>query len=292
MNGARRRRLRRGVVILPSAFTLGSLFLGIWSIVSASRGNFEAAGWLIVFASICDMIDGRVARFTATGTAFGEELDSLVDAVSFGVAPAMIMYFLYFAHQGPWSWVLSFIYIAGTICRLARFNIEQAGTAKTHFHGLPSPTAGITLASYYAFTQTEFFQRYFARVSVPRLAEWMMIALAVLMVSSVIYPVVPRFSLRTWGGRGLMALAVVLLLLGLMWPEYVFFPCAVGYIVWGVLRTVAEGLQDRLPERDPLTDEEEGEEDEDELRPVAYEDMRPKRHPAAGYANEPEEEIP
>jgi CDP-diacylglycerol--serine O-phosphatidyltransferase len=289
VDGARRRRLRRGVVILPSAFTLGSLFLGIWAIVSASRGNFEQAGWMIVFASICDMIDGRVARFTATGTAFGEELDSLVDAVSFGVAPAMIMYFLYFSHEGPWSWVLSFIYIAGTICRLARFNIEQAGTAKTHFHGLPSPTAGITLASYYAFTQTVFFQQCFARVSVPRLAAWMMITLAVLMVSSVIYPVVPRLSLRTWSGRGLMALTVVLLLAALVWPEYTFFPGAVGYIVWGVLRTVAEGLQDRLPERDPLTDEEEGD-DEDEARPVAYEDMHPKRRPAAGFDSE--EEVP
>ncbi|HET6764995.1 MAG TPA: CDP-diacylglycerol--serine O-phosphatidyltransferase [Longimicrobiaceae bacterium] len=288
MNGTRRRRLRRGVVILPSAFTLGSLFLGIWSIVAASRGNFETAGWFIVLASICDMIDGRVARFTATGTAFGEELDSLVDAVSFGVAPAMIMYFLYFSHEGPWSWVLSFIYIAGAICRLARFNIEQAGTAKTHFHGLPSPTAGITLASYYSFTQTTFFQTYFSRISVPRLAEWMMIVLAVLMVSSVIYPVVPRFSLRTWGGRGLMLLAAGVLLLALVWPEYVFFPAAVGYIAFGVLSTVMEGLQDRLPDRDPLSEEDEDE--PDELRPHGYEDMRPKRHPAAGFANDHEGE--
>ena len=124
------------------------------------------------------------------------------------------------------------------ICRLARFNIEQAGTAKTHFHGLPSPTAGITLATYYSFTQTPFFQTYFARGSVPRLAEWMMIVLAVLMVSSVIYPVVPRVGLRTWGGRVAMALTIVLLLVALMWPEYTFFPAAVAYIAWGVLRTV------------------------------------------------------
>jgi CDP-diacylglycerol--serine O-phosphatidyltransferase len=287
MNGTGRRRLRRGVVILPSAFTIGNLFLGIWAIISASRGNFEFAGWLIVLAAIADMIDGRVARFTATGTAFGEELDSLVDAISFGVAPAMIMYFLYFVHEGPWSWVLSFIYIVGAICRLARFNIEQAGTAKTHFHGLPSPTAGITLATYYAFTQTVFFQTWFSRVSVPRLAEWMMILLAVLMVSSVIYPVVPRVGLRTWSGRIAMALTVVVLLLALMWPEYVFFPFAVGYIVWGVLRTVMEGLGDRLPEHDPLTDDDEDE--ADEVRPLAYEDMRPKRHGGADYTNPPEE---
>ncbi|HYW06082.1 MAG TPA: CDP-alcohol phosphatidyltransferase family protein, partial [Longimicrobium sp.] len=79
----RRRRLRRGIVILPSAFTLGNLFLGIWAIIDASRGDYLTAGWLIVLAAVMDMFDGRVARFTATGSPFGEELDSLVDAVSF-----------------------------------------------------------------------------------------------------------------------------------------------------------------------------------------------------------------
>ena len=114
-----------------------------------------------------------------------------------------------------------------------------------------------------------------------------MIVLAVLMVSSVIYPVVPRVGLRTWGGRVAMALTIVLLLVALMWPEYTFFPAAVAYIAWGVLRTVMEGLADRLPERDPLTDEDEQE--PDEMRPLAYEDMRPKRHGGAEYTNPPEE---
>ncbi|HET6230206.1 MAG TPA: CDP-diacylglycerol--serine O-phosphatidyltransferase [Longimicrobiaceae bacterium] len=268
-----RRRLRRGVVILPSAFTIGNLFLGIWAIVSASRGNFEFAGWLIVLAAVADMLDGRVARFTATGTAFGEELDSLVDAISFGVAPALIMYFLFFVHEGPWSWILSFIYIVGAICRLARFNIEQAGTAKTAFHGLPSPTAGVTLATYYAFTQTDVFARYFSRVNAPQFASWLMIALAGLMVSNVLYPVVPKFGLRTWGGRIAMLVAVLMLVAAFMVPELFFFPLAIAYIAWGLLRTVVEGFQERLPDRDPLVDED----DDDEAREVAYEDIHPTR---------------
>jgi CDP-diacylglycerol--serine O-phosphatidyltransferase len=279
MNGTRRRRLRRGVVILPSAFTLGSLFLGIWSIVAASRGNFETAGWFIILASICDMIDGRVARFTATGTAFGEELDSLVDAVSFGVAPALIMYFLYFAHEGPWSWVLSFIYIAGTICRLARFNIEQAGTAKTAFHGLPSPTAGASVATYYAFTRTPLWDRWFSHVDAGRASGWLMMFVAVLMVSNVLYPVVPRFSLRTWSGRFAMAVAVLAIVAAFTYPEYFFFPMSIVYIGYGLLRTVMQGFEEKLPDDDPI--ETLDDPDPDEVRPVEYEG-RPGRRPAAG----------
>ena len=86
--------LQRGIIVLPSALTLGNLFLGLWAIVSAARGEFQTAAWLIVLAGIVDMMDGRVARATKTGSQFGEELDSLVDAISFGVAPGLIVYFL------------------------------------------------------------------------------------------------------------------------------------------------------------------------------------------------------
>src|SRR5690606_10131672 len=82
-------RLQSAVIIVPSALTIGNLFFGIWAIVSAANGDFMRAAWLIVFAGIADMLDGRVARVTRTGSKFGEELDSLVDAISFGVAPAL-----------------------------------------------------------------------------------------------------------------------------------------------------------------------------------------------------------
>lgn len=288
LTSPRRRRLRRGVVILPSAFTLGNLFLGIWAIVSASRGNFMMAGWLIVLAAVADMLDGRVARFTATGTAFGEELDSLVDAISFGVAPALIMYFLFLQDGGSWSWVLAFIYIVGAIFRLARFNIEQAGTAKTAFHGLPSPTAGVTVATYYSFTQTAFWRDYLGHLSIPQIGTWMMLAVAALMVSNVLYPVVPRFDLRTWAGRFTLAFAAFALFVGITAPSYFFFPFAVLYIVWGLLRTVVEGLNDRLPDRDPLVDEEE---DEDH-REVEYEDIHPHARTRADGRAHTEEERP
>lgn len=270
MTPPRKRRLQRGIVILPSAFTVGNLFLGIWAIVSASHGAFEFAGWLIVWAAFADMLDGRIARFTATGSAFGEELDSLVDAVSFGVAPALIVYFL-LLRDGNWSWLLSFIYILAAIVRLARFNIEQAGTAKVAFHGLPSPIAGVTLATYFAFTQTGFYTRYLADFPIERSVPWMMIAIAILMVSNVLYPVVPKFSVRTASGWLAIALAVGSIIAAFTVPALYFFPVAIVYISWGLIRTVALGFLDRLPERDPLLDEEE----ETDEREVDYEEMRP-----------------
>src|SRR5687767_10366988 len=155
-----RPRLQRGVIILPSALTLGNLFFGIWAIVSAARGDFTRAAWLIVIAAIADTVDGRVARATKTGSRFGEELDSLVDSISFGVAPSLVIYFL-FPDDGRWGWIGSFFYISCAVVRLARFNVEQAGHAKVAFHGLPLPTAGMALATCYPSSRTELLDQYF-----------------------------------------------------------------------------------------------------------------------------------
>ena len=268
MNGARR---RRAVVILPSGLTLGNLFLGIWAIVSASRGQFTLAAWLIVIAGVADMLDGRIARFTSTGSDFGAELDSLVDAVSFGVAPALIMYFLYL-QNGLWSWTVAFLYVAAAIVRLARFNVEQAGRAKTAFHGLPSPAAGGTLATLYPFSQTELFQRYLAHLPWNQIAAGLMLVLAGLMVSHVLYPVVPRFSIRNAKGILTIAAAVGSLIAAFTMPSLFFFPAAITYLSWGLGRTVVLGFLDRLPERDPLIDEDE--EDNESDREMDYVDIR------------------
>ena len=98
-------------------------------------------GWFIVFSGILDVLDGRVARLSNTGTKFGAELDSLVDVISFGVAPALLIYFLDFASAGRFAWVLSYIYVTGVALRLARFNVLSAGKPSTGwFTGLPSPS--------------------------------------------------------------------------------------------------------------------------------------------------------
>jgi CDP-diacylglycerol---serine O-phosphatidyltransferase len=267
------RRLQRGVIILPSAFTLGNLFLGIWAIVSASRGMFDTAAWLIVLAAVADMLDGRIARFTRTGSEFGAELDSLVDAVSFGVAPAMIMYFL-FLQEGVWSWTFVFLYVAAAIIRLARFNVEQSGHAKSSFHGLPSPAAGVTLATYYPFSQTAFYQRFMAEWPWHQVSAWLMILVAGLMISQVLYPVVPKFSLRTRKGIITIVTAVAFIVGAFTVPALIFFPASIAYIAYGLIRTAFLGFQDRLPDRDPLLDLEENGEPE-EQRELDYTELKP-----------------
>src|SRR5438105_15677656 len=148
----RRPTIRRAVVQLPNGFTLFNLFCGIFAIVLASRLNFGKAALFVFLGGVADALDGRVARATGTGSRFGEELDSLVDAVSFGLAPALIMYFAILSRSN-WEWLFVAFYTSCAVMRLARFNVEQAGRKKTHFHGLPSPAAGLTLASYYWFSQ-------------------------------------------------------------------------------------------------------------------------------------------
>jgi CDP-diacylglycerol--serine O-phosphatidyltransferase len=274
-----RAKLQRGVIILPSAFTLGNLFFGIYAIVAATRGDFMWAAWFIVWAGILDLLDGRVARFTRTGSAFGAELDSLVDAVSFGVAPGLIMYQLYFSDTA-WSWTLTFVYVTAAVVRLARFNVEQAGHAKTYFHGLPSPTAGVVLATFYPFSQTFFFQQYLVRLPWHQIMAMTMVLLGVLMVSHVPYPVMPRIGLRTRKGLLTTAFLASCIVAVVTVPRYFFFPFVVTYTVAGLIRSVVMGLVERLPERDPLLDEEsEGEADEAdaEIRSLDYTEVAPSR---------------
>lgn len=270
-----RRGLQRGVIIVPNAFTLGNLFFGIWAIVSASRGAFEVAAWLIVFAGIADTMDGRVARVTKTGSKFGEELDSLVDAISFGVAPALIVYHLFLAGE-RWSWIAAFFYIMGAVVRLARFNVEQAGHAKVAFHGLPSPSAGMTLATFYPFSQTALFHQYLAGLPWPMIIIALLFALSVLMMSHVLYPVVPKFGVRTVRGFVTLALMLTAIALAIIIPSLFFFPFFIGYILWGLGKSMVLGFLDRLPEQDMLLDEEEGDEGGAELRDLDYAELGPR----------------
>lgn len=269
-----RRNLRRGVVVLPSAFTLGNLFLGIWAIVAASRGDYMFAAWLIVTAAAVDMLDGRIARFTSTSSEFGEQLDSLVDVISFGVAPAIIFYFIFLRDGGTWGWTLSFIYVAAVAVRLARFNVEQAGSAKANFHGLPSPTAGVTVATFYPFSQTDFFRENLSHLPWNALSVGLVLALSALMMSHVLYPVVPRFDLRTRRGQATMLMAITSLVAAFTIPSLFFFPGAILYITFGLLRTVVQGFDARLPSRDPLIDIDETEEGS---REIDYDQIEPRR---------------
>src|SRR5437016_4888626 len=248
----------RSVIILPNGFTLASLFFGVFAIVAATRSEFDTAGLYVVFGGVCDALDGRVARATGTGSRFGSELDSLVDAITFGLAPAMIMYFAVLNRNG-WDWIFSFIFTACAVIRLARFNVEQAGRAKKYFHGLPSPAAGMTLATYYWFSQTSLYnQTVLGDLNWTTGLRGIMLVLAFLMISNVSYPAVPSVGFRKIS-EILGTLAVIATFIGVLFLRKEFyFPALICYVLYGLAKTVIFGLLDRRPRGDsPVIDDEE-----------------------------------
>ncbi|MGA7950597.1 MAG: CDP-diacylglycerol--serine O-phosphatidyltransferase [Thiobacillaceae bacterium] len=138
----------RGIYVLPNLFTIGALFAGFYSIVQAMNGSWEHAAVAIFIAMVLDGLDGRVARLTHTQSAFGAELDSLSDMVSFGVAPALVMYVFALKGLGKWGWIAAFVHCAGAALRLARFNTQLEVADKRFFQGLPSPSAAALLAGF------------------------------------------------------------------------------------------------------------------------------------------------
>lgn len=249
-------RRKRGVLLLPSALTLGNLFLGTWAIVAALRGQLELASWLVLAAGAADWLDGRVARLGEAQTRFGAELDSLADMVSFGVAPATLAYYLFFS-VGEWSWVVCFLFVSATALRLARFNVEQKGRAKLHFLGLPSPAAGGTIAAYYPFSLTDVFQAYLASWPWSRIMAVATVGLAALMLTHIPYAAI-RPGVHRWRARGFFVLVLVAAGLLVWRPSLVAFPLFAGYVVFGLAQALWLQLLERFPGREVLERELEG----------------------------------
>ena len=143
----RPRPRRKGIYVLPNAITLAALFSGFYAIVMAMNGRFEAAVIAIFCSAVLDSLDGRVARMTNSQSAFGEQMDSLCDMVSFGAAPALIIYIWGLKDLGKAGWIPAFVYIAGAALRLARFNVNIGVVDKRFFQGLPSPAAAALVMS-------------------------------------------------------------------------------------------------------------------------------------------------
>ena len=179
--GAGRRRLRRGVYLLPSLFTMGNMFCGYACVVYAMRGEYETAAPFIGFAVVLDMLDGRIARLTGTTSEFGVEFDSMADIISFGMAPAILSFQWGLSALGRLGWAAGFLFVAAAAMRLARFNIQSgSGGDKRYFVGMPSPAAAaIPAATVYAYP----WGLYDYREALPALV--MVLVPAVLMVSTI-----------------------------------------------------------------------------------------------------------
>jgi len=225
---------RRGIYLLPNLFTTGALFAGFYAIVHAMNARFDIAAIGVFVAMVLDGIDGRIARMTRTQSEFGAEYDSLADMVSFGAAPALIMYEWALKGLGRVGWIVAFVYCAGAALRLARFNTNIGVVDKRFFQGLPSPAAAALVVGF--IWVSDDFQ--IARVETVR---WLAAALTfyagVTMVTNAPFYSFKDLNLR----RAVPFWAVLLVVLAIVMisvkPPLVLFGLFVvyglsGYAVW------------------------------------------------------------
>ena len=249
------RRLRRGVYLLPSMFTIGNMFCGYACIVHAMRGEFHIAAPLIGVAMVLDMLDGRIARMTGTSSDFGIELDSLADVVSFGMAPAILSFSWGLQPLGRLGWAVGFLFVAAAALRLARFNIQAGSVDKRYFVGMPSPAAAaVPAATVFAYpsgftTYGVWFPPLFPLEAVAVLA--MVLVPALLMVSTIRFRSFKTFDLGTRRSYTVLLLVAVALAFIVALPESLFV-LAYGYL----LSAFVELAWSRLRRRPPQSQEE------------------------------------
>ncbi len=177
------------IYILPNLFTASSIFVGVISIVEASKAHFILASWLILLALVFDGLDGRIARMTNTTSRFGVEFDSLADIISFGIAPSMLLYFFIGDEYGRFGILVSALYVIFGAIRLARFNISTAKTDPNVFIGLPIPTAAVFISMWVLLFHKYTLENY----SIMLL--FLTLGIAILMVSNFRYPSFKKIQL-------------------------------------------------------------------------------------------------
>ncbi|MCC6202118.1 MAG: CDP-diacylglycerol--serine O-phosphatidyltransferase [Gammaproteobacteria bacterium] len=226
-----------GIFLLPNLFTTGVLFTGFYAIVAAMHERFEAGAISIFVAMVFDNLDGRIARMTNTQSAFGAEYDSLADMISFGLAPAIVMYQWQLAQLGKAGWLIAFIYTAAVALRLARFNTQLGVADKRFFQGLPSPAGAAITAGFVWFCEhAEFDSGFSVTAIVPILA----LATALLMVSNTRY-----YSFKDFDLKNRIPFVAVLAMVGgwvivTLDPSSVLFLLAIAYGLSGPLLTLIQ----------------------------------------------------
>ena len=226
-SGRPRPRLRRGVSLLPSLFTMGNMFCGYACVVYAMRGEFETAAPFIGIAIVLDMLDGRIARLTGTESAFGMEFDSLADVISFGITPALLSFSWGLTTLGRLGWAAGFIYLSAAAMRLARFNIQSGGEGdRRYFIGMPSPAAAaIPAATVYAYPMGLSD----SRAALPALA--MVLVPAFLMVSTVRFRSFKSIDLRVRRPYTVLLLIASGIMMITWLHRYVLLLMAYAYLV-------------------------------------------------------------
>ena len=185
--------IERGIYFLPNLMTTAALFAGFYAVIAGMNGQFEAGAVAIFIAMVFDGLDGRIARMTGSTSAFGAEYDSLADMVSFGLAPALLLYSWGVSEFGKLGWLAAFIYTAGAALRLARFNVQASRLSKKYFQGLPSPAAAALVAGWVWVIEHHALPW---DVAAHLIGAALLVAAGLLMVSNVRYFSGKEFNLR------------------------------------------------------------------------------------------------
>jgi len=217
------------IYILPNLFTAGGIFSGMMSLIMSSAGKFEEAAWLILLALIFDGLDGRVARLTNTTSKFGMEYDSLADIVSFGVAPAMLLYQYCGVEFGRFGMVVSGLYVVFGAIRLARFNVTTMDIEPSVFIGVPIPTAAVFISILILL-----YEKYSLTMYLPLLLA--MLFTAGLMVSNIRYPSFKKVNLEKSNFIKVLVALVISASLIFIYPIESLTVVIGGYLFFGFIR--------------------------------------------------------
>lgn len=220
-----------GIYLLPNLFTTASLFAAFYSIISSLKNYYEAAVIAIFIGMIADGLDGRIARLTNSQTAFGAEYDSLSDMVTFGVAPALLIYSWNLQYFGKIGWLISFFYTAAVALRLARFNTQISVADKRYFQGLACPPAAAIMSSFVWFCYQNHINNFFICI----LAAIITVITAILMLSNLSYY---SFKELDFSGKVPFLYLLVMLLLfmavaahpsGVLLFSFIIYACSAPY---------------------------------------------------------------
>ncbi|MBI4041799.1 MAG: CDP-diacylglycerol--serine O-phosphatidyltransferase [Deltaproteobacteria bacterium] len=218
------------VYFLPNLFTTANLFCGFYAIVASLQDFYIPAGFAILIAGIFDSLDGRIARLMKGNSRFGIEYDSLADLMSFGIAPAMLMYLWSIESFGRVGWLACFAFVACGALRLARFNIKTQTPSKSYFQGLPIPMAAYAIVTtvfiYHELLWDEFKSPFNLFIT---------FTLAILMVSSIPYRSFKDFELKDKKSFGLLVFAIFITIIIAYNPGIMMFGVMMGYLLYGLL---------------------------------------------------------
>jgi CDP-diacylglycerol--serine O-phosphatidyltransferase len=222
--------MKKGIYLLPNTITLCGMFAGFYAIISALQGNFTISAWAIVVAGVFDALDGWVARLTHSTTKFGIELDSLSDVISFGVAPAALVYKWSLMPFGRLGWAAVFLFVACGAMRLARYNIQMGSSERKSFTGMPIPAAAGMCAA-----MTLFFTEMGWDPGKSHFVLFITVLSALLMVSTLRFHAIKEIDLKKRKPFWLLVLLVVLLAVIIIEPEVVLFIFAMLYLLGGII---------------------------------------------------------